>query len=124
VRGYGDSIAEAFANAAVALTSVITDPELVRPLRRLEIRCAGSDREVLFVDWLNQLVAKMAVEQMLFGRFEVEVEHDELTAEVFGEPIDRKRHAPAAEVKGATFTQLAVARGPDGRWRAQCVVDV
>ncbi|MGZ3273889.1 MAG: archease [Caulobacteraceae bacterium] len=124
VRGYGDSVAEAFANAALALTSVITNPALVRPLRRIEVHCAGADREILFVDWLNQLIARMAVEQMLFGRFEVEIERDALTAEAYGEPIDRARHAPAAEAKGATFTELNVAQDPAGRWRAQCVVDV
>ena len=33
-------------------------------------------------------------------------------------------HKPAVEVKGATFTELAVRQDPDGRWRAQCIVDV
>jgi len=34
------------------------------------------------------------------------------------------RHAPAVEVKGATFTELAVSEDRPGLWRAQCVIDV
>ena len=33
-------------------------------------------------------------------------------------------HRPAVEVKGATFTELAVRQQTDGSWIAQCVVDV
>lgn len=124
VRGFGDSPAEAFMQAAIALTAVITDPDLVRPLRRIEIACSAPDREILLVDWLNRLITAMATEGMLFGRYEVEVSHDTLKAYAYGEAIDPARHTPAVEVKGATFTELQVAKDPDGRWRAQCVVDV
>ena len=39
------------------------------------------------------------------------------------EPVDLDRHHPAAEIKGATFTEIRVA-SKKGRWVAQCVVDV
>ena len=124
VRGYGATVAEAFANAALALTSVITDPALVWPIQRFDIVCEASDREILFLDWLNTLISTMATEEVLFGRYEAKIRDDRLTGAAFGEPIDPARHAPAVEVKGATFTELEVRRDPDGRWRAQCVVDV
>jgi len=124
VRGFGASMAEAFANAAVALTSVITDPAAVRPARRRDVACEAPDPEVLLLDWLNRLISMMATEGMLFGRYEVLIDGRRLTAAAFGEPIDLARHAPAVEVKGATFTELKVAQDPDGRWAAQCVVDV
>jgi SHS2 domain-containing protein len=38
--------------------------------------------------------------------------------------VDIGRHKPAVEVKGATYTQLKVARDEAGAWMAQCVVDV
>lgn len=124
MRGYGDTPAEAFVQAAIALTAVITEPELVNPSRRIEIACAAPDLEILLVDWLNRLISAMATEEMLFGRFEVAIRQDALKATAYGEPIDPARHRPAVEVKGATFTELEVAQDPDGRWRAQCVVDV
>jgi SHS2 domain-containing protein len=124
VRGYGASLSEAFANAAMALTSVVADPATVRPQVGVEISCAAPDCEILLLDWLNQLVSRMSADRLLFSRFEVEVEHERLDGVAVGEPIDVARHQPAVEVKGATFTELEVARDPDGRWRAQCVVDV
>ncbi|MDK9703093.1 MAG: archease [Sulfuritalea sp.] len=47
-----------------------------------------------------------------------------LRAIVWGEPVDVARHQPAAEVKGASFCELTVRRDADGRWLAQCIVDV
>jgi SHS2 domain-containing protein len=66
----------------------------------------------------------MATQGCIFGRFEVTLRGDRLAAVARGEPIDRSRHQPAVEIKGATFTELAVVLDRDGRWRAQCVVDV
>ncbi len=124
VRGIGPSKAEAFAQAAAALTAVITDPEAVAATMAVAITCAAPDDTVLLVDWLNALVFEMATRRMLFGRFLVAIDDHQLTATAWGEPVDRSRHQPAVEVKGATFTCALVERDPDGAWRAQCVVDV
>ena len=42
----------------------------------------------------------------------------------WGEAVDRDRHQPAVEVKGATLTEVDVQRDEDGVWHARCVVDV
>ncbi len=124
VRGRGATLAEAFANAARAMTAAILDPAVVAPREAVTIACEAPDPEVLLVDWLNALVFEMATRAMLFGDFRVRIEGTRLEAEALGEPIDPARHAPAVEVKGATFTALKVARGADGTWTAQCVIDV
>ncbi len=66
----------------------------------------------------------MATRHMVFGRFAVTITGNLLTATAWGEPVDRARHHPAVEVKGATYTALSVAQRKDGTWVAQCVVDV
>lgn len=124
VRGFGPDPATAFANAARALTAIVTDPALVRPRRAVRITCSAPDLEILLLDWLNALIWEMATRDMLFGDFAVRITDGTLEAEARGEPIDRARHAPAVEPKGATFTALRVAREADGRWVAQCVIDV
>lgn len=125
VRGRGATASEAFANAALALTSVVTEPARVVPRDAVEIRCEAADDELLLVVWLDALVYEMATRGMLFSRFEVAVEPpSRLAARALGERVDVARHEPAVEVKGATLTELAVRRGEDGRWVAQCVVDV
>ncbi len=124
VRGVGRTPAEAFEQAALALTAVITDPESVKPVKKVPIACAAPDLELLLADWLNALVYEMATRTMLFSRFDVRLDAGGLTAVVWGEAIARNRHQPAVEIKGATYTELYVGQVPDGAWRAQCVVDV
>ena len=124
VRGYGATLAEAFEQAALGLTAVVCDPAAVRALQRVEIACQAPDHELLLADWLNALIYEMATGKLLFARFEVRLEGCALRAEAMGEPVDRARHQPAVEPKGATYTELAVRRTPGGRWLAQCVIDV
>ena len=124
VRGTGLTRGEAFEQAALALTAVVTDPTRVRTDTTIEIHCEAPDDELLLADWLNALVYEMATRNMLFGRFAVTLHDRALEAKVSGEPLDRVRHRPAVEVKGATYTALSVARRDDGMWVAQCVVDV
>lgn len=123
VRGRGPTLAAAFEGAGIALTSVVTNPANVRAVEAIEIRCHAGDAEMLLFEWLNALVYEMGTRRMLFARYEVTIDGDELHARAFGEPVDRTRHQPTVEVKGATCTELRVRRDGDG-WLAQCVVDV
>ncbi len=124
VRGVGPSKKDAFEQAALALTAVITDPQALRPREPVEIACEAPDDELLLVEWLDALVYEMATRKLLFGRFEVRLDGHRLQARAWGEPIDVARHQPAVEVKGATLTCLRVGQEPGGAWVAQTVVDV
>lgn len=124
VRGRGPTLAAALAEAATALTAVITDPARVQPRLPVPIRCTAPGPDYLLLDWLNALVYEMATRGMLFSRFDVAVEDGRLEATAWGEPVDLERHRPAVEVKGATLTGLRVREEADGGWVAECVVDV
>ncbi len=124
VRGRGETIEQAFTQAAVALTAVITDPATVHPRELISIRCDAPDQELLLADWLNALVFEMSTRNVLFARFEIQIRDGHLSASAWGEPVEPARHQPAVEVKGATYTELRVARDADGLWIAQAVVDV
>ena len=107
-----------------ALTAVITSPALVETQTELTIQCEAPDDAILLVDWLNALIYEMATREMLFGAWDVRLDEQRLDARVRGEAVDRKRHQPAVEIKGATYTALEVERTSGGVWRAQCIVDV
>ena len=124
VRGIGPTCASAFEQAACALTAALADLAKVEPREAVAIACEAPDKELLLVDWLNALIYEMATRNMLFRRFEVALGDHRLSATAWGERIDRARHRPAAEAKGATLTALEVAQAADGAWLAQCVVDV
>ena len=124
VRGIGSTRGEAFEQAALALTAVIVDPAAVAPNVVVEIRCQAPDDEMLLADWLNALIYEMATRKILFGRFSVSLHDHALEAKAWGESLERSRHRPAVEVKGATYTALSVMQRADQSWSAQCVVDV
>jgi len=123
VRGFGATAAEAFEQAALALTAVVTQAQ-VEPKIRVDVVCEAPDLELLFVEWLNAIIYEMAVRGMLFGRFAVRIESTRLAGILWGEPVDVARQAPACEPKGATYTALKVAADDKGLWSAGCIVDV
>ena len=123
IRGFGNSIKEAFENAAVALYSVMVNIDAVNPREKRTLTVSAPDRELLLVEWLNTLLAISDIEHMIFSKFDVKIEGTTLTGVAWGETLDRDRHEPHVEVKGATYYLLSV-REQDGKYTAQCVVDV
>jgi SHS2 domain-containing protein len=124
IRGVGLTKEQAFEQAAMALTAVITAPANVESNEKVEIACQAADDELLLVEWLSSLLFEMDSRKMLFGRFEVHIEQQRLRAVCWGEKADAAKHSPAVEVKGATYTALSVKQIENGKWIAQCVVDV
>jgi SHS2 domain-containing protein len=124
IRGLGPTREEAFAQAALALTAVITDPAKVEPREPVEIVCRDDDDEMLFMAWLAALLYEMDAREMFFSRFEIEPVAGGIRAKAWGEPVDVQKHEPAVEVKAATYADLKVQRDSTGNWLAQCIVDV
>ena len=124
IRGYGSSLPEAFAQAALAMSGVVTDLDKINPAETVTVECEAPEFDLLLVDWLNEIVYQMATRNMLFRRFEVEILDHQLRARLYGESTNPDKHQPAVEIKGATFTELEVQQADNGEWIAQCVIDV
>lgn len=113
-----------FAEAAQALFEVIVeDLATVRPVQAIEVRLQESDRELLLFDWLKELLYHFDAEHMLFGKFDVKLDGDSLTATAWGEPLDRARHVLEHEVKAITYHGLCVEE-VEGGWMAEVIVDI
>ena len=123
VRGIGNTLAEAFEQAALAMSAIVTNLSHIEPKQAIDVACEDPDQELLLVDWLNALIFETATRKILFSRFEVTIEDGQLTARAWGELINIARHQPAVEIKGATYTELKVYQEQD-KWVAQCIVDV
>ena len=124
VSGIGRTKADAFIQAALAMTAIITRLDTVSPEYKVDIDCEAPDDELLFVDWLNALIYQMSTRKILFSRFDVDIESGHLHATAWGEKIDLHKHQPVVEIKGATYTTLSVDQDEQGNWHAQTVVDV
>ena len=123
VRGFGATPAQAFEQAALALTAAVAEIESIETREVVAIECEAPDRELLFTEWLNSVIYEMSVRAMLFRRFNVTIDGERLRAQAWGERVEPRRHHPGVEVKGATYTALRVAY-ENGEWVAQTVVDV
>ena len=124
VFGTGPTLEAAFEQAAVALTAIVCEPHRVRLRDRVAVHCEAPENELLFYEWLNTVIFEMATRKMLFGRYQVQIHQGRLSGTLLGEPVDPRRHQPAVEPKGATFTGLEVRQDARGCWRAQCIIDV
>jgi SHS2 domain-containing protein len=115
---------ELFAEAARGLFEMIV-PELeaVRPVQTRKFSVAGSDRDYLLFDWLNELLYVFDTERLLFSQFDVRLTEEGLTATARGEPLDPRRHQLDHEVKAITYHGLRVERDADG-WLAEVIVDI
>jgi SHS2 domain-containing protein len=111
LKAYGQSLPEAFANAACGMFSIIADLEEIQEiiLRRVEID--ETDVENLLFEWLNRLLYYFDVEGIIFKRFDiVEFTEKHLAAECRGEKYDASRHHLKLGVKSATYHMLEVDR--------------
>src|SRR4030042_1961675 len=71
IIAYGADMKEAFANAAKALFSLITDLDDVEEVTQRDIELTAPDRESLLVGWLNELIYLFDAENLLFKRFDI-----------------------------------------------------
>jgi len=123
IAAYGADLKEAFANAAYALFSLMTDIDSVGDNVRHNVEVNADNREELLVAWLNELIYLFEVNDVLFSRFDIaELGDTELKASCYGERVDPERHRMKAGVKAATYHMLQVEEG-DG-CRVQVLFDI
>jgi SHS2 domain-containing protein len=108
VKAYGSTVAEAFEHAAEAMFDIITDSSTIASVGEYSIQLEAPDREQLLVDWLSQLLLLNGVKNLVFGKFKVSLEKNQLTAQVFGEEYNTKKHKMGVEIKAVTYHMLKV----------------
>jgi len=119
VAAYGQSVSEAFQNAALAMFEVMTDTGKVEPKIREEVVVEEGDEQALLYSWLEQLLLKFEIESKLYSRFDVSeiLQTDKgwrLRATIFGELFDPAKHESKAEVKAVTYHQMEIGQWNDG----------
>jgi SHS2 domain-containing protein len=103
VKAYGKTVAEAFEHAAEAMFDIITDTSTIQSVGQYDIELEAPDLEQLLVDWLSKLLFLNDAEDLVFGRFEVSITGNRLSAHVFGEKYNTKKHKMGVEIKAVTY---------------------
>jgi SHS2 domain-containing protein len=106
---YGNTLAEAFGNAAFGMFSIIAELDNVLESQNRCIELKSTDQESLLFEWLNRLLYYFDVDLLLFRSFKVNMlSGNRLTAICKGEKYDRLRHKLKTGVKSATYHMLKV----------------
>ena len=124
IVAYGKDAKELFSNAALALFSLITEPESIEEKLQLDLEVSSEDMDSLLVEWLNELIYLFDVERVLFNRFDIRsLTRNELDATCYGEGIDSIKHKIKLGVKAATYHMLKLEQNGDG-YKAQIILDI
>ncbi len=123
IIAYGADISQAFANAARALFSLITELDDVEETLHRDIELTAPDQESLLVEWLNEFIYLFDTENILFTRFDVtKLNNTQLKARSYGESVDSSRHKLKTGVKAATYHMLKIDK--DNGCRVQVLFDI
>jgi SHS2 domain-containing protein len=127
-RVRGGSLGELFSEGAKALVSIMLhDPGVIRPNRTIKIQCRAGDLELLYFDFLSELVFYKDSELLLLLPERIDIAESEdgyrLACEARGEKIDHGRHRFIVDIKAITLHHLSVLKEND-TWTATVVVDV
>ena len=119
------SLAALFAEAGTAIFELMVENmNDVQPLTKRQLHIQQPVTELLFFDWLNELLYLSDAEQLVLCHFDVSINNNVLDAVVSGEPRDEARHQLDHEVKAITYHQLKVEQEPDGQWLAEVILDI
>ena len=126
--GRGATLPEAFAQVALGVFSLLTDPASVEERDAREVRAHGSVPEALLVNWLNECLYLLDVEGFVPRRVEFTIfaldaaaaggEPLRLYCRLHGEDRDPARHISRETVGGISAegaAVLAVGNGSEAR---------
>ena len=120
--------ADLLAAAAEVMGALIVDPATVAPARAVPISIGidaeAGDDERMFL-WLSEALYHLDAGRLALRRAVVfEDGPTTVRGALFGETLDESRHGVRSALKAVTWHALEVGVAPDGRWRAQVVIDV
>jgi SHS2 domain-containing protein len=109
IRAYGDTLEEAFAEAAQGMFDIITDSTPIERQRPVELPVEAIDRESLLVNFLSQLIVIHEIERVVLGHFTVTFTGpNSLHVMSYGEPFNPARHGKGMHVKAVAYHMLEI----------------
>jgi SHS2 domain-containing protein len=118
VEAHGASLEEAFENAALAMFEVMTDIEKIVAIKEETVEVEAEDEYALLYSWLEALLVKFEVENMLFSKFQIPKIQEtkdgfKLKAAVWGENFNAEKHPQKVAVKAVTYHRMEIIKEID-----------
>ena len=124
VDTWGETLEEAFSQAAISLFAAITPNEGIGQNETREFQVEGDDLGSLLFNFLDELLYLHEVELIVFSDFDLEIDQQKLTlkAECKGEFFDLTRHSQGIAIKAVTFHLMKIEQTEEG-WNLRVVLD-
>lgn len=122
----GKNLEELFVSCAEALENSMADLKSISPKIKKEVKLKNENVDLLLYDFLGELIYLKDVEQLLFRKFSLKIKQNknfELTAEIFGEKINPKKHKLEDDVKAVTMHDYKIEKTKVG-YRTQILLDI
>ncbi len=117
VEAYGNSLENAFENAALATFDVMTEIEKVEAKIEENLEVEAPDEYALLYSWLEELLVRFELNSKIYSRFKIwpiQKTHGglKLRAKAWGELYDPKKHPTKVGIKSITYHQMEVVKKP------------
>jgi len=123
---YGKTLEELFANAALAVTGCMVEPDTVAAVYARQIQLVADSCQDLLYNWLEEIIFLKDAERLFLVDFEVRIEKKEpafLTGTARGDKIDYKKQRIHVDVKAVTMHRFNLEQTQAG-WEAFVVLDL
>ncbi len=115
IAAYGETLEEAFENAAFATMEVMTDAEKVEPKIEDSVEVEAHDEYALLYNWIEELLIKFETTENLYSRFKISSIEEtasgwRLKAKIWGEPFDPEKHPRKVGVKAITYHRMEIVK--------------
>ena len=118
IAAHGQTLEEAFENAALAMFEVMTDTTKINPTEEDTVEVEAEDEYALLYSWLEALLVKFEVNGMLFSKFKITSLQDKadgfkLKADIWGEKYNAEKHPQKVAVKAVTYHRMEIIKEVD-----------
>ena len=105
------SLTEAFKVAGDSVVDIILDNSKIEEKKERNIVVKGKDLNYLLYNWLEDLIYLIITEGFAIKKLDITLEKNEeytISAQIFGEDIDIKKHGFKVEIKSPTFHEMEI----------------
>jgi SHS2 domain-containing protein len=126
IRVEGATLEELFLAAAEALFDLmIRQKRSFIPSIEVPVAIDAPSVDQLFVRWLSELLFLFETRRLVLTKFWIDaIDERHVEGVAKGLKFEDTRHEQKLAIKAVTYHKLSVAKGPDGRWRAEVIFDI
>ncbi len=121
-----NSLKKLFADAAIGISAIMTEVELLGSSRKIDITLDSDNLENFLFDWMGEIIYLKDAERFLPAKVEFEDFNEStfsMKAILFGVTLDPAKHPVKTDIKAVTLYEFSL-KQIGNRWHAEAVLDL